>query len=99
MATIYNRQDLIRIESTYDSSPGTISKAYIKYRKPSGGLGQFIATLDEENNMFYYIPKKGEYLEAGVWTVWNYAILEDGRGIPGEPWCFTVYEEGKPYCS
>lgn len=99
MEKIYNKQDLIRIESSFDKSPGTISKAYIKFRKPNGALGQFSAIVDEERNLFYYIPKKGEYLDAGIWTVWNYAILEDGRTIPGNPWCFTVEEEGKPYCN
>jgi len=95
MDQIYNKQDFLIIESSFGQSPGAISKAYIKYKKPSGSMGQFLATVDEENNMFYYLLKRGEYLEAGTWTFWNYAVMSDNRVLPGTPWTYVITEEGK----
>ena len=71
MEAIYNTQDFWRIESYYSESPGTISQAFIKYLKPDGiTVGEFSATNDAVNLMFYKEGSLEEYLEAGKWTVW-----------------------------
>lgn len=95
MNKVYTTQDFLRIESYYIVSPGTITNAYIKYRTPLGVVGQYTATHDEANKMFYYNLPADTYLSpAGTWTFWNYAEMSDGRFIPGSEWTWRVYNEG-----
>lgn len=93
MNTIYTNQDFWKIESYYDESPGNISEAYIKYISPSSVSGEFSAINDTVNKLFYHIGELEEFLEAGKWTIWNYAIMEDGRIAVGDKWSFTVKEQ------
>jgi hypothetical protein len=103
MGKIFINQDVLKIELTYDSLPGTVDHAWIKYRNPAGTEGTFTteATANVPNSSYYIIFGVGEFLEdygtIGTWKFWLWLELTDGRVIPGEVITEKIYQEGRGY--
>jgi len=68
----------------------------VKYKKPSGTLGSFSATItDAENGIISASPEsESDIDEPGRWVVWGYVTFADGSVIAGEPEEMMVYPEG-----
>ena len=103
MGKVFLNQDVLKIELTVDTLPGTVEHAWIKYRNPAGEEDTFDteATYNAPNDSFYIIFAVGEFLEdygtAGTWKFWLWLELTDGRIIPGEVITEKIYTEGRGY--
>lgn len=92
----YVGQEWLRIELTTGVNLTGITGPLIKYRKPSGTYGQFVATVsDIANGILRYDFTTGDLDEAGTWVFWSHVTFSDGRLAQGEPVEVDVYYEGE----
>lgn len=95
MGQVYNTQSFISIKAEYTKNiSASIASGVIKYVDPDGVEGQWPATHDAANKRFVYEFPVGTTLKKGKWKAWSFAIMTDGRTLPGEPDTFTVRAEG-----
>jgi len=69
--------------------------AKIRFRKPNGSLGEFLAVLDtfEAGTLLHHCS--GNDLDmAGWWHFWAYIEFEDGRVSIGEAAKLHIWREG-----
>lgn len=67
----------------------------IKYRKPSGAAGTWVATvIDAEAGWLRYILAAAANDEDGDWTVWGYVIQADATVLIGSPLKVRMELEG-----
>lgn len=96
MGNIYKTQDYLRIQASYTANVSSdIASVKIKYRNPNGDIGSWDATHNAASKTIYYdIPLGSPLLYDGRWTAWSYAVMNDGRILIGEPFGFSVSNEG-----
>ena len=96
MSKVFKTQDYLKIELSYQEDiSASISSAVIKYIKPDGTTGSWNAIHSPSTKTISYATPLGSPLnQAGKWSVWSYATMNDGRHIPGEVFKFTIFEEG-----
>jgi len=96
MGKVFHTQTYLRIESTYTADiSSNIASVKMKYRKPDGHTGEFVATHDADNKKIYYdLPTGSPLGQYNNWVFWGYAVMNDGRVIPGEPYAVKIYAEG-----
>lgn len=96
MSKIYKGQTklLIMLYTTLDLTGAT--SMLIKYIKPSGVRGQWVATVNEpEKGILLYEPASTSTLdEAGTWKLWAHVTFSDGRIAPGEKTDMIIHAEG-----
>jgi hypothetical protein len=101
MSTFFKNQGFLRIKlDTRDESGNggvdlTGYTCWIKYRKPDGTEGHWVATMDATNHykMYYDIIATTEIDQAGTWVFWAYYLLGD-LSAPGEIVRQEFTEEG-----
>ena len=92
MGKIYKSQDSLRIKLTtsVDITGATVKKIY--YKKPSGTIGSWDATVDViSTGVIYYDVVSGDIDESGQWKFWAYVTFSDGRSAPGQYVAETIY--------
>lgn len=99
MNEIFVGQSALRIEVdtnlTFEELDGALS-LLIKYTKPSGSAGSFIATEDttQEGIIYYDVVLTNELDESGKWQLWSYVQFADTRIAQGIPVTVIVNVEG-----
>lgn len=98
MGKIYSTQKIeivISYEETYKPTE-TADSYQIKYKKPNGESGYWVATIDANANTISYIgANTSSYGVSGTWYFWPVAIIAWKSPEIGEPIEITIYEEGK----
>ncbi len=95
MAKIYLDQSNLKITAeTGVTVTGALSQV-IKFIKPDGSTGEWDATIDGTEDIFYEFSEPSELDQLGVWVFWAYVVFADGRNAPGEPEKIEVFEQGK----
>ena len=99
MGKIFKNQDAIRfVVHTEQDLSGALEK-YIKYIKPNGSAGSWIAAFDDGsgvNGILYYdVQVSTELDKKGEWKFWSYIKFSDGRSAPGEIQKVIIYDEGE----
>lgn len=96
MGKIYAGQSALRIlVKTFCDLEG-IDNAIIKYRKPNGTSGEFVAAVgDEAKGIIFHECIEGEIDISGWWVFWAFVTFADGRTAAGETSKVYVWEEGK----
>lgn len=68
---------VIRLTSTFDLSTATART--IRYMKPSGRKGEWVATLNGSSNIQYTTTAENELDESGPWTFQGFATFSNGN--------------------
>jgi hypothetical protein len=91
----YVGQTWLRIELTTGVNLTGATSPLIKYKKPSGTNGQFVASIDDAvNGVLSYEFTSGDLDEAGTWTFWAHVTI-GGLSAPGEPVEVEICYEGE----
>ncbi|GHV93330.1 hypothetical protein AGMMS50268_38330 [Spirochaetia bacterium] len=95
MRKIYKGQSALRITvKTFTDLEG-IEAAVIKYRKPGGSCGEFVAGVgDAAKGVIFHECIEGELDKAGWWSFWAFITFGDGRTAAGETVKVFVWDEG-----
>ena len=95
MGKIYVGQESLEIRlDTGITLTGALS-VKMKYTKPGGTSGAWDATIYNTTWVKkVFIDGANELDEPGVWILWAWVNMSDGRSIPGEPVKYYVYGEG-----
>ena len=96
MGKIFRGQSALRITvRTFIDLEG-ITSAVIKYRKPNGSTGEFLAAVsDPANGVIFHECIEGELDASGWWVFWAFVMFADGRTAAGEAAKVYVWEEGR----
>jgi len=96
MGKIFRGQSALRITvRTFIDLEG-ITSAVIKYRKPNGSTGEFVAAVgDPANGVIFHECIEGELDASGWWVFWAFVMFADGRTAAGEAAKVYVWEEGR----
>ena len=93
MPQIFKNQTELRIRLTLDVNITGATLVQIHYRKPSGLIGTWTATVESASGgIIYYDVQSGDLDEAGTWMFWGYVIFESGLIARGESASVVVYE-------
>lgn len=85
-----------KVELSYDELPAAAESQQIGYKKPSGEIGFFDASIDLVNKFVYYWSAIGETLGSeGEWSFWSVIIDANGQRYSGEPITQMIYPEGQ----
>lgn len=94
---------LIGVTGVDFDSVAPVSMA-IKYKKPSGAEGFWVASVYEDGENPENDRQQGKIIvefndsqyfdELGWWTLWSHITLEDGRQAPGLKFRYWVKTEG-----
>lgn len=96
MGKIYLNQSSLRIQLTTNVDITGATSTLIKYKKPSGSTGSWIASIEAAGDGIIYYDLTGTELdETGTWTLWAHVTFSDTRVAPGEPVKMIVYTEGE----
>ena len=97
MGKIFVRQTKLSIVRTLgiDITGGT--SPLIKYIKPSGETGEFVATITDASigELTYAITSITDLDQYGVWIFWGHITDSGGKVIVGEPSRLVVFIEGE----
>jgi len=96
MGKVYVGQTAVTLIATLtEDITGATCK--IKYIKPSGSEGSFVAAITTANPgvISYVVTSPNDLNESGVWTFWGYAVFSDLTYAAGEPYSRQIYVEGK----
>jgi len=98
MGKIYKGQDALTIQLTVGQDITSATPVLIKYRKPSGLEGSWIAAIVTAATgiIGYTMADTDQLNEVGKWTFWAHITFSDGKVAPGEPIEKWVYNEGEP---
>jgi len=95
MGKIYKNQTALTIRlTTHIDITGATAK--IKYRKPSGVIGEWPGVIiDAANGTIQYLIQSADDIdEAGLWILWTHVVFATGEIAPGEPFKMYVYRAG-----
>lgn len=97
MEKVYKGQTALQVRLNTGISLHNALECRIKYKKPNGTQGYWIAERDTSTtySIFYNVESENTLDIAGTWTLWSYIIFNDGKEAPGAPVSMTVFEEGK----
>lgn len=96
MGKIYVGQTALKIELETETDLTGATAQLIKYKKPDGSTGSFIASIvDTKGGIIEYdVGDTADLNQAGEWTFW--AHLTFGTGVvPGEPITIEIFNEGE----
>jgi len=95
VSTIFVNQSKLRIQLTTNVDITEATSLLIKYEKPDGTTGSWVAnSSDDTNGVIYYDLTDGELSTNGNWTFWAYVTFSDGRSAPGEKSIIFIKTEG-----
>ena len=95
MGRIFKGQSALRITvKTFCDLEG-IENAVIKYRKPNGKKGEFVAAVgDTEKGVIFHECIEGDIDASGWWAFWAFITFADGRTAAGETAKVFIWNEG-----
>jgi len=95
MGDVFVGQSALRITLRTFCDLGAVSKAVIKYRKPDGGAGEFVAVVDDSTpGDIHHDCIDGDIDVTGWWTFWAVVTMGDGRVAVGETSRVFVRRQG-----
>ena len=97
MGKIFEGQSALRIECRCSVDITGALATLIKYTKPSGASGSFVATVQDalQGIIYYDVVTTSEIDEDGVWLMWSHVTFSDGRIAQGIPIKVCVNAEGE----
>lgn len=74
-----------------------VSGALIKYRKPSGEEGQWVASVTNftKGTIMYVVQNENDIDETGLWVLWSHVTYPDTTVVIGKPTEIFVKNEGQ----
>jgi len=95
MGRIFVKQSALRITlKTFCNLEGVLSAA-IRFRKPSGVIGEFAAfVVDVAKGVISHECIEGELDVPGWWAFWAFITFADGRMAAGETAKVYIWKEG-----
>lgn len=96
MGKIYKGQTKLTIKVNLGVDISGATSTLLKYEKPDGNSGNFIATiLSATTGDIQYIPASINDLDVvGEWVMWGYVVFSDGKIASGEPFKLIINKEG-----
>lgn len=77
--TLYANHDKYMLKSPVRVNDLEIVSGKFKYIKPSNVSGEFIATVESDNNRIIYETSSGDINESGTWKIWAEYTDDSGR--------------------
>jgi hypothetical protein len=95
MGKIFKFQSALRITlKTFADLEGILS-AVIRFRKPNGKTGEFLAAVGGlDNSLIFHECIEGEIDVSGWWAFWAFVTYADGRTAAGETAKVYIWREG-----
>jgi hypothetical protein len=91
----YVKGQTLQIDLVMDVDITGAGTNWIKYRKPSGTEGNWVASVvSEEDGWLRYILPAASNDESGDWTVWCYVIQADASVLISAPLTIRIDAEG-----
>jgi len=94
MGKIYVGQSALTFKLDTGVNLSTATSPRIYYLKPSGATGYWAGTVTETTKMQYEVADTLQLDEAGLWTLWTYALF-GSKVIYGEIVRQLVFSPGK----
>jgi hypothetical protein len=95
MARVFKGQSALRITLKTFTDLEDIISAVIRYCKPDGALGEFVAGVgDTAKGVIFHECIEGEIDASGWWVFWAYITFGDGRTAAGEAARVFIWNEG-----
>jgi hypothetical protein len=95
MPRIFKGQSALRLTVKTFTDLEDILSAVIKYRKPDGTLGEFVAGVSNmAKGVIFHECIEGEIDIHGWWALWAFITFADGRTATGETARLFVWDEG-----
>jgi hypothetical protein len=95
MNRVYKGQSALRLTVKTLTDLEGIFSAVIKYRKPNGSTGEFVAGVgDMAKGIIFHECIEGEIDMPGWWALWAFITFADGRTAAGETARIFVWQEG-----
>ena len=97
MGKIYKGQDALTIRLTVGQDITSANPVLIKYKKPSGETGSWMATIVTASTgvIGYTMADTDQLDEVGKWVFWAHITFSDGKVAAGESVEKWVYDEGE----
>jgi len=96
MGNVFVGQSALRITLRTFCDLGAVGKAVIRYRKPNGRAGEFVAVVDENaKGDIYHDCVEGDIDVSGWWTFWAAVTMGDGRIAVGDAARVFVRRQGR----
>ena len=94
---IYKGQTKLEIILTTSLNLTGVSSVRIKYRKPSGVEGQWVATITDvvKGTIMYVVQNANDINETGLWVLWAHVTYPDTTTVIGKPTDVFVKNEGE----
>lgn len=96
MADYFKGQTNLRIEveTNVDLTAATL---LIKYKKPNGAEGSFVAIINgsDDSKMYYDIVDADDLDVAGNWVFWSHVVYSDGTVSKGKSAIQRIKAEGE----
>lgn len=94
---IYKGQTKLEIILNTSLDLTGVSTSLIKYRKPSGETGEWVASIvDTVKGIIRYIVQSSTDIdETGLWVLWAHVTYPDTTTIIGKPTEIFVKNEGE----
>jgi hypothetical protein len=95
MNRVYKGQTALRLIVKTFIDLSDILSALIKYRRPDGSTGEFLAGVAEVGKgVIFHECIEGDLDCSGWWVFWAYVTFADGRTAAGEPARVFIWDEG-----
>jgi len=92
---IYVGQEALELRLNTNVDLSAASSVSIKYIKPDETTGEFTGEVFNTTWIKYeFLIDAGELDQQGNWIFWTFAIMGDGRDIPGDPVEYYVKLQG-----
>jgi hypothetical protein len=96
MGKIFLNQTKLTIRLNVEDDMAGVASAKIKYRKPNGATGDFVAVIDSPSREIYYNVNATTDLDIeGRWFFWAFLTYSDGKTLAGEVDAIKILMQGK----
>ena len=96
MQRIFKSQTALRIKLCTNVSLSSVTSARIKYIKPTGATGEWVAELDNATQSVYYdVLSATDINVTGIWKMWSYLTYSNGNSAAGKVVQILVIDQGE----
>jgi len=97
MGRIHIGQTRLRISLTCNSDLSNAETVLIKFKKPTGVQGSWVASISNATTgiIYYDVANETDLDMEGAWTIWAHITYDDGTVAAGDPVKMAVYTEGR----
>lgn len=97
MSKIFINQTKLVIRLDLSASITGYDACVIKYTKPNGVKGEFVASVENEEAgiISYIVQSENDIDQSGQWVFWGYVTFLDGKAIAGESTRVIVFRQGQ----